>query len=103
MFVRRRPLLGAAMIGGTAYLGAKAGQRSAQNQYEEEQQQAETEMRLQQLEANQARGPAPAPMAPAAPAADDLTTKLVQLKNLADQGVLTPEEFASAKAKLLAG
>jgi len=99
MFMRRRPLLGAAMIGGTAYLGAKAGQRSAQNQMVEEQQQYETEARLRQLEANQARPPAAAPAA----AGDDMTQKLMQLKSLADQGVLTPEEFSAAKAKVLAG
>ncbi len=44
--------------------------------------------------------PAPAPAAPAAPAADPIA----QLKDLADlhaQGVLTDEEFAVQKAKIL--
>ena len=31
----------------------------------------------------------------------DIAEKLTQLKALQDQGVLTPEEFAAAKAKLL--
>jgi len=31
----------------------------------------------------------------------DIAEKLTQLKSLADQGVLTPEEFSAAKAKLL--
>jgi hypothetical protein len=51
--------------------------------------------------------PAPAPVyaapapAPAAPAADDLGAQLQQLADLHAQGVLTDEEFADAKAKLL--
>jgi hypothetical protein len=44
---------------------------------------------------------APAPVAAAAPAADDLGAQLQQLSSLHDQGVLTDEEFAEAKAKLL--
>jgi hypothetical protein len=39
----------------------------------------------------------------AAPAQDDLTAKLQQLADLHNSGVLTDEEFAAAKAKLLAG
>jgi hypothetical protein len=31
----------------------------------------------------------------------DIAEKLTQLKSLQDQGVLTPEEFTAAKAKLL--
>ena len=45
--------------------------------------------------------PAPAPAAPAAPARDPIQ----QLKDLADlkaQGILTDEEFAAQKAKVLA-
>ncbi len=43
---------------------------------------------------------APAP-APAAPAADPIA-QLKELAELKDQGVLTEEEFAAQKAKLLA-
>lgn len=39
----------------------------------------------------------------AAPAQDDLTAKLQQLADLHNSGVLTDEEFAAAKQKLLAG
>jgi hypothetical protein len=39
----------------------------------------------------------------AAPAQDDLTAKLKQLADLHAQGVLSDEEFAAAKQKLLAG
>ena len=37
------------------------------------------------------------------PAQDDLTAKLQQLADLHNSGVLTDEEFAAAKQKLLAG
>ncbi len=96
MFRRRRPLLGAAMIGGAAYAGHRAGQ----NQAYEQQQESDQEARLEALEAQQA--PA-APAAAAAPAANSLAGQIQQLAQLQAQGVLSPEEFASAKAKLLAG
>ena len=66
------------------------------------------EARLEALEAQQAQQAAPPPAAPVAaapaPAAggDDLTSQLVELKGLMDQGVLTQDEFNAAKAKLLA-
>lgn len=47
---------------------------------------------------------APAPAAappPAAPAPDDQTAKLQELAQLNKQGVITDEEFAAAKAKVL--
>ena len=97
---RRRPLMRAAMVGGGAYV---AGKHVANNQAE----QASQEQRIADLEAQQAAqqatvGAAPVAAAPAAaPAGDDLTSQLVDLKNLMDQGVLSPEEFQQAKAKLL--
>ncbi|MER7772513.1 SHOCT domain-containing protein [Kitasatospora sp. NPDC096140] len=53
--------------------------------------------------------PAAAPAAPAAPPAppaasmDDKISQLQQLAQLRDQGVLTNEEFAAQKQRLLAG
>lgn len=44
---------------------------------------------------------APAPVAAAAPAADDPIEKLKELAELHTAGVLTDEEFAAAKAKIL--
>jgi hypothetical protein len=91
MFRRRRPLLGAAMIGGVAH---HAGKVSAQNQQRE----ADEQARLDALEYQAA------PAQPAAPAGpSDLAAKLTELKGLADQGVLTEDEFTAAKQKLLAG
>ena len=43
----------------------------------------------------------PAPAAPAAPEQDEQTAKLQELAQLNKQGVLTDEEFAAAKAKVL--
>jgi multidrug resistance efflux pump len=98
---RRRPLMRAAMVGGGAYV---AGKHVANNQAEA----ASQEQRIADLEAQQAAAappaaaPPPAPVAaPAAAPADDLTSQLMDLKSLMDQGVLSPEEFQQAKAKLL--
>ena len=46
---------------------------------------------------------APPPAAAPAPAGKDRVTQLKELAALKDQGVLTEEEFASEKAKILAG
>jgi hypothetical protein len=46
--------------------------------------------------------PAPPPPPPAA-AQPDMVTQLKQLAELRDQGILTDDEFAAQKAKLLAG
>ena len=93
---RRRPLLGAAMIGGTAYMAGKAGQRNAQHEQSQEE-------RIQELEAQQAYAAPPPAAAPAAAAPASLVDQLTQLASLRDTGVLTPDEFEAAKAKLLAG
>ncbi|MEU8926953.1 SHOCT domain-containing protein [Kitasatospora sp. NPDC048545] len=47
--------------------------------------------------------PAPAPAAPAPASMDDKISQLQQLAQLRDQGVLTNEEFAAQKQRLLAG
>ena len=44
---------------------------------------------------------APPPAAPAAPAAEDRVQQLKDLADLKAQGVLTDEEFASEKARIL--
>jgi hypothetical protein len=44
---------------------------------------------------------APPPAAPAAPATADVVAQLRSLAELRDQGILTDEEFAAQKAKLL--
>ena len=57
----------------------------------------EAEHAAQEAAAQQA---AAAP-APAAPAGDDLTAQLEKLASLHPSGVLSDEEFAAAKAKLI--
>jgi len=95
--MRRRPLLRAAAVGGGAYV---AGKRHAQSQERE----SEQEARLQQLEGEQQAQAAPA-AAPAAAGglAPNAIEQLRQLGELHDQGVLTDEEFAQQKARLLGG
>ena len=94
---RRRPLMRAAMIGGAGYVAGRSVAKSGQRESDQEQ-------RIEQLEAQQAPPPAPAAPAPAAPAGGgtDIASKLVELKGLLDQGVLTQDEFEVAKQKLLA-
>jgi len=96
MFMRRRrPLLGAAMLGGT-YMAGRASQRSA---YRE----ADQEERIEQLEQQPAGAPAPAPaQAPASAAGSGLVEQLNQLSSLKASGALTDQEFEAAKQKLLA-
>ena len=77
----------------TAVSGAVAG-----HQADKRQTQAEADAyEQQQMAAQMAAQAAPA----AAPAQDELTTKLQQLANLHAQGILSDEEFASAKSKAL--
>lgn len=51
----------------------------------------------------QAYAQAPPPPPPAAAPATDVVTQLKALAELKDQGILTEEEFAAQKAKILAG
>jgi Short C-terminal domain len=104
MFMRRRrPLAAAAMIGGTAYMANKAGRASAENEMAEQDQDARLAA-LEQQQAQAAYQPPPPVAAAPAPAAggSDLASKLVELKGLMDQGILSQDEFNAAKAKLLA-
>ena len=93
MFRRRRPLMRAAVVGGGAYM---AGKHVARRQGEQAQAEDEQDARISDLEQQQAPAPAPAPAA-SSPMIDQLN----QLAELHKQGVLTDEEFAGAKAKLL--
>jgi len=93
-----------AVVAGTAQATAGAVSHRQQNRYSQQQADAEAQ-------AAPAPAPAPAPAVAPAPAAapaaapagtDDLIAQLQQLAQLQASGVLTPEEFAAAKAKLLA-
>ena len=78
-----------AVIAGTATAVSNRVSRRQANKWAEQD---------QQQYAQQAPPPAPAP---AAPAGDDMISELKQLAELHDSGVLTDEEFAAQKAKLL--
>jgi hypothetical protein len=111
MRMRRRSLVGAAV--GTAVVVGTAGAVShhQQQKYAGQQaagQQAQDQAYQQGVADAQAQqqpaAPPPPPPAPAAaPAAPDLTSQLQQLAQLHTAGVLSDEEFAAAKQKLLAG
>jgi putative oligomerization/nucleic acid binding protein len=97
----------AAMVGGVGYMAGKSVARGSERESEQEQRLAELE--AQQQQPSYAAPPPPAPVAPPPPpapapaGAGDLVSKLQELKQLQDEGVLTPDEFAAAKAQLLAG
>jgi hypothetical protein len=92
---RRRPLMRAAVIGGGAY---HMGKRRAESQ----EQDAYQDQRIGDLESQQqAAAPAAAPAAAGGMSADALD-RLQELAKLHEQGVLTDEEFAAQKQKILA-
>ena len=99
-FRRRRPIARmatTAVVAGTAaHMGAKSAQRSAAADQDQDQ---------YQDQAPPAPAPADEPAAPeaAAPEAAE-SPQIEQIKQLAalkDQGILTDEEFAASKAKIL--
>jgi len=111
MFMRRRPLLRAAAVGGGAYI---AGKHMANKANEQADYEAQQDQRISDLEAQQQGGyqqqqqqqqappqyqQAPPPAAPAA--APSVYDQLSQLATLHGQGALTDDEFTAAKAKLL--
>ena len=108
MFRRRRPLLRAAAVGGTAYVAGKhMANKQAEQQYTDEDQEA----RLSALEQQQASGYGqqppgygqPPPAEPEPAAGSSIADQLNQLVELHKQGALTDEEFATAKASVLGG
>jgi hypothetical protein len=77
---------------------ADADEQAAANEatYESQQQMAEMQAQMNAMQTQ----PAPAAATPAA-GGDDMMAKLKQLADLHGAGVLTDEEFATAKAKIL--
>src|SRR5215475_2240443 len=108
--MRRRPLMRAAVVGGGAYA---AGRHMARKSQEAAYAEDEQNQRIADLEAQQQQGqygqppPQPPPQyqqpPPQAPPAQgpSMLDQLNQLNELRQQGALTDEEFAAAKAKLL--
>ena len=105
MFRRRRPLLRAAVVGGGAYVAGKHMANKANDQAAYE---ASQDDRISQVEQQQQQQYAPppqqAPPPPAAPAGgSSVADQLQQIAGLHQQGVLSDDEFAAAKAKILGG
>jgi hypothetical protein len=96
---------GAALLIGMRAGEARAQQAQAQQQQAQAaQQQAYEQGKQEAAGAPQAPAPAPAPAPASAPtpaAGSDLTAQLQSLANLHSSGVLTDEEYAAAKKKLL--
>ncbi|MBK6762146.1 MAG: SHOCT domain-containing protein [Micrococcales bacterium] len=92
------------LIRGVARTAAIAGTATAVSNGVSRRQYGRWEKKAAQQEAQQAPAqPAPAPAAPA-PAAETMDDKIAALKQLGElhaQGILTDEEFAAQKAKLL--
>jgi membrane protease subunit (stomatin/prohibitin family) len=95
------PLLRGAMIGGTAYA---VGRRSANStQREADQSAAISALQAEQAQQAQQAQIQAAQRQPSTGQADgtDVASRLSQLGALLQQGMLTQEEFARAKAQLL--
>ena len=94
-FVRRRPLLRAAMVGGVAYHAGKKTQEGREADYDRD-------ARIAELEAQQAAtGQQQAAPPPAAAPQADMVTQLEKLGQLKQQGILTDAEFEVQKQKIL--
>jgi hypothetical protein len=82
------------VVGGAAYYAGKKRSEAEQADYERD-------MRLEELEQQQGQQAMQAAPPPAAPSVD-VVEQLQKLAALKDQGILTEEEFAEQKRKLLA-
>jgi hypothetical protein len=132
MFRRRRPLLRAAAVGGTAYVaGRHMANKQAEQQYTDDDQEARISALEQQQQAPGYGQPPPPGYGPPPPgygqppppgygppppgygqpppaepepaAGSSIADQLNQLVELHKQGALTDEEFAAAKASVLGG
>ena len=85
-----------AMIAGTATAVSNRVSRRQYNRWSEQEE--------QQPQAQEPAPSAPAPSAaPATASTDDKIEQLKQLADLKSQGILTDQEFATEKAKILGG
>ena len=85
-----------AVIAGTATAVSNRVSRRQANRWSA---QEEQQYQAQQYQQQQAMAAAPAP---AAAPQEDMVEQLQKLASLKDQGILTEEEFAAQKAKILA-
>jgi hypothetical protein len=92
-----------AVVAGTATaVSNRVSRRQANRWAEKDQQQADAAYEEEQAAPQQqAYAPPPPPPPPQAPAQADVLSQLQQLGELKSAGVLTEEEFAAQKAKIL--
>jgi hypothetical protein len=92
-----------AVVGGMSrHQQAKAEQAAEAQAYEQQQQDAAMQAAAQQAVAQQAAAQqAAAPPPPPAASSDPTIAELERLATLKQQGILSDEEFAAAKAKVL--
>jgi type II secretory pathway pseudopilin PulG len=76
-------------------MGKAKGAQQAQAQAQQQQ------LQQQQAQLAQQQAAASAPAAPVAPSGPDITAEMQKLADLHKSGVLTDQEFAAAKQKLL--
>ena len=97
IFMRRRPLARAAVVGGAAYYAGKKGAEASQRE-------ADQDAQIQDLQAQQSYAQqAPPPPQGGGGMSEDNIAKLKQLAELHEQGVLTDAEFEVQKQKILQG
>jgi hypothetical protein len=89
-----------AVVAGTATAVSNRVSRRQANRWAEQDQAAYAEPQYAQPQPQYAQ-PAPAPAPAAAADTDDMFAQLKQLAELRDQGILTEDEFAAQKAKIL--
>jgi len=94
--LRRRPLMRAAVVGGTAYY---AGKKVSQGRQAEADQNAQ----IADLQAQQVQPQYAAPAPAQAGGAESVADQIERLKGLLDSGALTPEEYSAAKQQVLQG
>lgn len=96
---RRRPLLRAAAVGGTFAAGRAMGRRAeAQSGAEATQDQGISDVENQQAAGQQMQQPPAQAQGGPGPSVSD---QIGQLSTLHQQGALSDDEFAAAKAKIL--
>jgi Short C-terminal domain/Domain of unknwon function (DUF3824) len=94
-----------AVVAGTATAVSNRVSRRQANRWASQEQQQYDAQQYQQQQYQQQQYQQPAyqepPPAPAAPSMDEAIAQIKQLGELKDQGLLTEEEFAAQKARLL--
>ena len=92
-----------AVIAGTATAVSGRVQRRQAEKYTDRDAQIYADRNAAYQQDVNAQQAPPPPPPPAAPAGGDMIEQLKQLGQLHEQGILTDEEFAAQKAKVLAG